>query len=58
MKAVNDMEILTDFLPDYIYPVLSDGAKVLAMVEDQVVGLQKGLRRRRNRCLFGLPSAG
>ena len=30
MKTVQDMEILTDFLPDYIYPVVADGAKVIA----------------------------
>ena len=41
MKTVQDMEILTDFLPDYIYPVVADGAKVIAKVEERVVGLQK-----------------
>lgn len=51
MKTVQDMEILTDFLPDYIYPVVADGAKVIAKVEERVVGLQKGVHRRRSCCV-------
>ena len=42
LSGVEDMPILTDMLPDYLYPVQpAEGAEVVAKVKDMVVGVAK-----------------
>lgn len=43
LSSIKDMQILTDMLPDMVYPVtgVAKGCKVLAMLDDEIVGTLK-----------------
>ena len=41
MKDVKDMRILTDFLPDFIYPVHTNDARVICEIGNQTLGTIK-----------------